>query len=224
MYLAAVVILAGGALLYLRAHKAATPTAQTAANNAPSTISAGGVTVDTNGNGSVELVSIQDTKITPPSLDRPLVVTTQMSPDAAAAVKADLQKYTDQLKAAPTRVDLWLKLGVYRKMAGDYVGAEQAWSYVAAAAPKSISYIAYGNLGDLHQNFLKDYPKAEAEYKQAIALNPTVVFYYRDLYTLYRYQYKTDTSAAADILAQGLKANPGNQDLLTLQAQLQAGK
>ena len=84
----------------------------------------------------------------------------------------------------------------------------------------TVNYIAYGDLGDLYMNFDVNYPKAEANYKAAIAIKPTVIDYYRDLYTLYTSFYKTGTSAAADIVALGLKNNPNNPDLLQLQAQL----
>ena len=83
------------------------------------------------------------------------------------------------------------------------------------------NYIAYGDLGDLYMNFDVNYPKAEANYKAAIAINPHVIDYYRDLYTLYTSFYKVGTGAAANILAQGLKANPNNPDLLQLQSQIE---
>ena len=113
-----------------------------------------------------------------------------------------------------------MQLRTNRKIGGDYEGARQAWEYVTKAGQEEIRGIAHGNLGDLYMNFLKDYPKAEANYLEAIKINPAFIDYYRTLATLYTHLYKTGTSAAADIIKQGLKANPGNPDLLKLQAAL----
>jgi tetratricopeptide (TPR) repeat protein len=127
-----------------------------------------------------------------------------------------------QLKQDPSQLKLWLTLGSYRKMAGDYEGARDAWEYVAAAAPSS--FVAFNNLGDLYMNFLKNYPKAELNYRKVIAVRPDYIDTYRNLYTLYHYLYKTNTTAAADILKEGLKNNPNNPDLLAIQAQMKSGK
>ncbi len=173
--------------------------------------------VSVTGPGKVELV---DTSVPPPSLTGASSISPSLSADVRTNLEAKEQALITELKKDPTRVDLWLSLGVYRKMAGDYSGAIAAWSYVAAAGPSSINYIAYCNFGDLYMNFQKDYPKAETNLKKAIEINPKVIDYYRSLFTLYRSFYKTNTSAAADIVAQGLRANPNNPDLLALKAQL----
>ena len=165
-------------------------------------------------------VTSVDTTVPPPSLTGAINISSSLPADAQANLRTQEQTLITELKAAPTRTDLWLQLGVDRKIGGDYAGAVQAWQYVAETAPASINYVAYGDLGDLYMNFDVNYPKAEADYKAAIAIKPTVIDYYRDLYTLYTSFYKTGTSAAADIVAQGLKANPNNPDLLQLQAQL----
>ena len=157
--------------------------------------------------------------VTPPSLTGGIVIAPTVSFDQATTLRTNEQPLITQLKAAPTRVDLWLTLGLYRKEAGDYAGAIAAWNYVAVAGPDTVNFIAYGDLGDLYMNFDTNYPKAEASYLAAIKLKPSYIDYYRDLFTLYRSFYKTNTTAAADIVAQGLKANPNNPDLLDLQKQ-----
>jgi tetratricopeptide (TPR) repeat protein len=158
-----------------------------------------------------------------PSLDRALTITADLPEQSKADLRANFEQLKKGLQAEPTRVDLWLSLGLCYKTAGDYEGAAEVWQYVADAAPDGLRYIALGNLGDLYANFIKDYPKAESYYLQALAVKPTEIGYYRNLYTLYRYLYKTDTSAAADILKEGLAKNPGNSELLALQQELQAG-
>ncbi len=108
-------------------------------------------------------------------------------------------------------------MGVDRKIGGDYAGAIAAWNYVAQTGPSSINYIAYGNLGDLYQNFDTNYAKAVTSYQAAIAINPNVPDYYLDLYNLYRYD-DNNPAAATAILQAGLKANPNSSELLQLQS------
>ena len=152
-----------------------------------------------------------------PNLDHPVNYSTDLSPDVVATLTKDIASTTASLKRNPSQADVWLQLAVYYKIAGDFHAAEAIWTYLTKAAPSN--YVAFADLGDLYQNFLQNYPQAETNYLQAIKLKPDAVYVYANLYSLYKYQYKTNTTAAADILAQGLKANPGNPDLLELQKQ-----
>lgn len=159
-----------------------------------------------------------------PSLERPYVITTDMSDQAKSILQADVVDIKKQLKESPTDFEEWLDLGLHYKMAGDFEGARQVWEYVSVKGSLPTMYVALGNLGNLYLYFIKDYPKAEEYYRKAIALKPDEISYYVDMYTLYHYAYKTGTGADAAILDEGLKANPGNKDLLTRKAQLEAGK
>ncbi len=175
-----------------------------------------GTVVTSVGGGKVELDTIE-----PPSTDRAITITTALSQEAASDLKRKMETTITELKREPKRVDLWLQLGVYRKMAGDYEGARIAWEYVAIAGPATVNFVAYGNLGDLYKSYLKDFAKSEANYKEAIKLRADNIDYYLNLFELYTtFGYKSDTLAASDLVAQGLKSNPGNKDLLALQAQL----
>ncbi len=185
------------------------------------TVLGNGISVTTHGGGSVSIVPIQNI-VQHPSLTGAIVISSSLSSAAATILRSDEQTLITELTKTPTRLDLWLQLGVDRKIGGDYAGAIAAWKYVATG-PSSISYIAYGNLGDLYMNFDVNYPKAESSYKAAIAANPSIIDYYNELYMLYRYK-ENNLTAAANILAQGLKANPNNATLLQLQTQLQSGK
>jgi hypothetical protein len=172
----------------------------------------------------IEQVNTGSTKVQPPSLVGAINISPTLDPQAQTILRQKEETLITELKAAPTRVDLWLQLGVDRKIGSDYQGAADAWNYVAKVGPASLNYIAYGDLGDLYMNFVKDYPKAETNYKAAIAINPKVIDYYRALSGLYVSFYKTGTGAANAIVAEGLKANPNNPDLLQLQASLKAGQ
>ena len=166
-----------------------------------------------------------DNSVPPPSLTGAIKIdSTSLPADAQTILRQKEEALIAELKTNPSRVDLWLQLGVDRKIGGDYAGAIEAWNYVAKVGPTSINYVAYGDLGDLYMNFVKDYPKAEVSYKAAIAINSKVIDYYRDLSGLYVSFYKQGTGAANAIVAQGLKANPNNPDLLQLQTSLKPGQ
>jgi tetratricopeptide (TPR) repeat protein len=213
--LIALVIIVGG-FFFFRTHTAMAPApgATTTLSSASTTVTDLGNGISVIGPGGVTIEPVNNS-VPPPSLSGSIIIAPSVAPDVAAALRTNEQTLITQLKAAPTRVDLWLSLGVYRKIAGDYAGAIVAWDYVAQTGPKTINYIAYGDLGDLYQNFDTNLPKAEADYKAAIAINPNVIQYYSDLY--YLYGTEKNPSAQSAILAQGLKANPNNPDLLQLQ-------
>lgn len=176
--------------------------------NSQATTTVGGVS----GTGSytVEVVGAK-----PPSLDRPITITADLSDDIKTKLTAIIEQQIAILRKEPTRVDIWLQLGTNRKIAGDFEGAIEAWEYVAQAAPQSMSATALGNLGDLYMYFLKDYAKADTRFNQAISLNPHVLDYYRALFYLYRDIYKDNAKAEA-IRALGIKNNPGTTDLQNL--------
>jgi tetratricopeptide (TPR) repeat protein len=222
--LAVLIIIAG--VFIFRAHQTSAP------STTASSTSMGTTTVDLGNGETVTLppgVTLHEEDSTttasgtvqPPSLTGDIVISATLAPDVQAALRTNEQTLITQLKAAPARIDLWLKLGTYRKIAGDYAGAQVAWQYVVNSGASNIAYIAYGDLGELNLDFLKNYPRAEADYKAAISLSPQSIDYYRELFLMYTTVYKTNTTAAADIVAQGLKANPNNPDLVQMRQQLQ---
>lgn len=173
----------------------------------------GNVTVMPDGS-KVELIS---TKVQPPkapSLAGEIYVAGDIPVEVQAQLRANIVEIVSRLTKNPKDLGLWLDLGNNRRIAKDYTGALEAWGYVAQVAPDN--YVAFNNLGDLYMSVLKNYPKAEENYKRAIALRPDVSDLYRSLYTLYLYYYKTDTSAARDILTLGIKNNPSDQGLKAL--------
>jgi tetratricopeptide (TPR) repeat protein len=147
----------------------------------------------------------------------PTTIATSTSPYTVTTITS-----TSTLASTTPAFDInyWLQLGLTRKEIGDYAGAIQAWGQVTANEPTN--YIAFYDLGDLYQNFDVNYPLAEQNYLKVIALEPNYIDAYNSLFTLYRYQYRIGTSAAANIVSEGLKNNPNNADLLALQAQLEA--
>lgn len=220
----AVVIIAGA--LFIFTHKAAAPgpAATISTSISTSTNGAGTTTLKTGNKAASVPVQATITQSSAPvsgavtpSLNQPVTYSAALAPDAAATIKADITALRASLKANPAQSDKWLQLTFYYKAGGDYALAEQVWLYMTKAAPTS--FVAFADLGDLYNNFLVNYPKAEANYLQAIRLKPDDISNYVNLSMMYKYQYKTNTSAASDIVAQGLKANPNNPTLLQLQAQ-----
>ena len=100
----------------------------------------------------------------------------------------------------------WLGQGILKKNAGDYKGAKEAWEHVVKIRPED--HVAYNNLGDLYQHYLKDYPKAEFYLKKTVELKPDYLQGYTNLHDLYRIFYKEKSGLADDILLEGIKNNP----------------
>ena len=156
-------------------------------------------------------------------LDR-AIPSTSSDLDVAARTQLlkNLQTTTEALKKDSTSYQDWIDLGIDRQILGDYEGARLAWEYASFVFPKGA--VAYANLGNLYMAYLKDYPKSESNYLQAIQLDPSNANDYRALFELYVYHYKQGTSAAENILKAGIRAAPQASDLKVLLERYQAGE
>lgn len=166
------VIVGLGAWLLLAPRAAQAPSQAPANDNASTTLIdlGNGQYLAVTGSSTVTMEPVDDT-IKPPAL-QPLVFAQTIDQATRGNLQSQYAEYAAVLKKAPTRVDQWLYVGVVYKDAGQYDAAVAAWSYAAKAGPDPIDYIAYGNLGDLYLNFLHDYAKAAAAYKEALKLKP----------------------------------------------------
>lgn len=149
-----------------------------------------------------------------PALNRPLVFPAIFNEESRESIRKSVSSVAAELEKDPKNFNAWLNLAYYRKLIDDLEGARLVWEYLSAIYPSQS--ISFGNLADYYATAVKNYPKAEELFKKAIANEPTRVGLYRSLYELYRFSYKTNTTAAPDILKQGLSANPGTLDLLLL--------
>lgn len=192
--------------------KVVTPITQTKIDTSSSTESSVGTA---SAPASVKVVS---TRISSgqPNLNHQVQYSTQLTADEKQSLEVKISTIVEELQKDPTNGQEWLQLAMYYKEAGDYHAAESVWVYLTNSAPKNP--VAYIDLGDLYQNFLKNYAKAESNYLAALKLDPNYIDLYSNLYTLYRYQLNEPAKASA-ILSQGLAVNPGNQTLLALQKQ-----
>lgn len=140
-----------------------------------------------------------------------------LSTTGCAAVQAKRVAIIAALDVGPTDAEAWLALGTLRKSVGDYQGAVVVWRYMTALYPSDAT--AFYDLADLYAHFLNDYAKAEANYLKAVSLAPSNTGTYQDLFTLYTTtSYKPSTSAAENILKQGMAANPTAFDLQVMLA------
>ncbi|OHA25396.1 MAG: hypothetical protein A3D56_01260 [Candidatus Taylorbacteria bacterium RIFCSPHIGHO2_02_FULL_45_35] len=165
------------------------------------------------GDFTVERVPLEE-EIKAPDLSRPIVFSDGVPAEFRRIMTERIEKDSIELRKTPDNFDAWLDLAIQRKTIDDYKGAAEIWEYVLEFQPNNS--VVLGNLGELHHLYLKDYPKSESYYKAAISLDPSRVDLYRALHELYKYSYKQNTSAAADILKEGLVKNPDNTDLLIL--------
>ena len=166
-------------------------------------------------------VPSQNISVDTPDFAKPITFDSSISADTRTQLTSSLKMVQKKLTTNPLDMAAWINLGTLYKQGGDYQGAVAAWSFVAQALPTNVT--AHFNLGDLYLNFLKDYPKAEKSFIIVTEQNPRIVDAYVNLFYLYHDFTKNDAKAAS-ILAQGLKANPGNPILLDLEAQYKANK
>ncbi len=148
---------------------------------------------------------------------KPIAFSASIASDVRAALNVNLKNAQDALAKNVADFNAWIQLGNAHLVGGDAKAAEEIWLHAAALFPKNI--VTYDNLGGLYLDYLKDYPKAETMFKKAIALGSHDVAAYRNLFSLYTdYGYKAGTSAAEDILKQGIANNPDAYELSVLLA------
>ena len=146
-------------------------------------------------------------KIDPPNLDKPIVITADMSAENAAQAKKHIEEVTKALKDDGTLYNHWLELANYRKLIGDSTSAVEIWQYITAAWPNES--VAFANLSNFYAES-GDFKKAEENILIAIEKTPGLFTYYYMAYEFYRYYIK-DLTKAKNILLQGKQKNPYDQ-------------
>lgn len=123
-----------------------------------------------------------------------------------AVLRGKIEKLIDSLKSHPYDGNAWMELALNYHTGNDFKAAERVWLFVVDVTPTNVT--ALGNLGRLYHFEYKDFPKAEEYFKKAIAANAERKEAYFDLFDLYRYSYKKDTTAAVDIMKEGMGRFP----------------
>ena len=103
-------------------------------------------------------------------------------------------------------------MGVLYHGANDFEAVRVVWEFLLKVMSGPKTAVLYDNLGKLYKFDLKDFPKSESYFRQSIEVNPDSTTPYFELFELYRYLYKTDTSAAVDIITEAAEAFPNNPD------------
>lgn len=108
------------------------------------------------------------------------------------------------------------------KNAGKYDAAIAKLNQASAVYPTNT--VPYNNLGDIYMHFKKDYVKAELNYKKVVQYDPRQLSAYRSLFELYTTtSYKPTNTAAVDIAAAAVKANPTAYDFQLMAARYYKG-
>lgn len=152
----------------------------------------------------------------PQTINRSVVVSANLSKTEKTEYLANIAEATKNLRENPISYEDWLKLGMYRKAIGDYVGASEAWKENIKINPGG--HIAYNNLGDLYHFYLRDFVLAEKYMKDAIRIKPDYLPTYRNLFDLYTLSYAQKKESADDVLLDGIAKNPKAYDLMVLLA------
>jgi tetratricopeptide (TPR) repeat protein len=194
-------VLVGGYFVFNKKDPAA-PSGGSASTTAVTTITGGGY--------AIEQLPVDDIRKLMPSLTRTVAYGAGVTPEVKAIVEKSVAELALRLQKDPTQASDWLNLGVMYHAVNDYRGAEEVWIFLTKVIPTDTT--AYDNLGKLYHFDLKDFPKAEQYFKRSIAIASTSTTPYIELFTLYRYSYKKDTSAAADTLMAWAKAIPESVD------------
>jgi tetratricopeptide (TPR) repeat protein len=147
-----------------------------------------------------------------PSLDRPTVFPENFDDNAKKIYNENLERVKKSIRDNPTANDAWMDLAIVYRMISDHKGAVEIWEYQLARDP-DLS-VPLHNLGEYYFHYAKDYPKAEQYYVRSIELSPDLTQNYYDLFDMYRYVYKQDTTAAADILEKGQRFVSGEEQVV----------
>ncbi|MBU2109622.1 hypothetical protein KKB71_01520, partial [Patescibacteria group bacterium] len=146
-----------------------------------------------------------------PDLDKEIVVKADLPANTKSETIIDIQDIIQKLKEDYDNMQLWLQLGLLRKLLGDYDGAIEAWQFVNLIRPNN--FVSFGNLGDIYSLYLSDKKKAEENYLKALENGPDQIYLYEKVYEFYRYTIK-DNAKVKEILKKGIDLNPNNSQYL----------
>lgn len=158
------------------------------------------------GDYTIEQVPLPTLESLMPNLGHAIAFGASVPSDARVVLQKSIDAVTTRLTKDPTSAADWYNLAIYYHEADDFDAAAAVWKFLVRVLPNNS--LAYENLGKLYHFDLKDYPKAESYFTQAIAINQNNWDLYNELYELYVYSYKQGGSAAVDILNKAAAALP----------------
>ena len=163
---------------------------------------------------TITQLPVDDIRSQMPDLSRDIVFDNSIPTEVQMSLTEKARSLKAVLTDDPTRTDLWFNLAIVYHSANDYDGARAVWEFLIKVVPEDTT--SYDNLGKLYHFSLHDYPKAESYFNQSLAVNPNLMTPYLELFELYRYSYKTDTTKAADIIHKAIAKFPGTLDFHVL--------
>jgi len=113
-------------------------------------------------------------------------------------------------------VNAWMRVAQLKKVFNNYIGARDAWEYVAYLAPNNAT--VQFNLAGLYGFYLKDYQKAEEKFELAIILEPRNTNYYINAADFYKNFYTEKKERAEEMLLKGVEEMPNDSSLLAYTA------
>jgi tetratricopeptide (TPR) repeat protein len=160
--------------------------------------------------GPVEyvLVPVQDGSYTGelPPLTNDVTMSPTLPEEAQKLLRTKISDDVERLEDVPWDGNTWMDLAVRYHTADDFDRARVVWEFVTDVSPTNVT--ALNNLGRLYHFELKDFAKAEEYFNKALVANGDRVETYMELFDLYRYSYKKDTTAAVDIMKQARERFP----------------
>lgn len=139
-------------------------------------------------------------------------VTVQYPAETKQVLLKELAEISANLEKNPDTLDGWLRAGVIKKFFGDYAGARDIWEYAGLVRPKNS--VSFFNLGGLYGYYLKDFSKAEKNYKKAIGNSPHDAFQYIALADFYKLVWTEKSGEILAVIENGLKEMPDSEGLL----------
>ena len=190
-----------------------TPNMHATSTDATSTtVSIGGIDINVPSGATITEISSGADSTPPPTLDRSVTFPDFYTDEQKTIVEKKMNDTIQALKNDPTQFAYWLELGILRSNVQDYEGAKEVYEYLNAVSPNNS--ISFMNLGNLYYLYLKDYMKAEGNFKHAITNNPNNMQAYQSLYELYTNAYKQNTDSGLNTLLEALSVMPNNVDFL----------
>ncbi|MSU45331.1 MAG: hypothetical protein EXS47_01750 [Candidatus Zambryskibacteria bacterium] len=151
-----------------------------------------------------------------PDLNSPIVDHGNLDPAALKVITENIRTMSKNLASNPHDEDLWLRLGIHRKMLRDYEEAVLILNYVVKLWPND--YVPYNNLADLYQSYIKNNELAEKNWLKVIELKADYISAYENLSNLYLTAYPEKKNLALPLLMKGLERNSHSTDLLIIVA------
>lgn len=133
-----------------------------------------------------------------PSLSYEVAFDDSFPEEARKTVRERIETTTAQLSRHPEDGTAWMDLALWYHTAGDFEAATRVWEFIIDVDPSNVTVL--NNLGRLYHYSTPDFAKAESYFERAREVNPNRADSYIELFDLYRYSFKRETTRAVDIM------------------------